>query len=231
VSQIRRWHIYPEASDLVSHATRGIIRSAHEAISAHGQFTVCLAGGSTPRMIYQRLAKMQSNWSKWHVYFGDERCRSIGHEERNDKMAFDAFLSHVAIPKTQIWTMPGEMGAKAGAARYLEDITHVEQFDLVLLGIGEDGHTASLFPNSFDPYSIIDVVPVEDAPKPPPERISLSAACLARSRQVLFLVTGESKRAAVAAWRAGKNIPAASITPANGVDILIDAAAWPDGPV
>jgi 6-phosphogluconolactonase len=231
MAQIRRWHIYPQAADLVAHGARSILRSADEAVAMHGQFTICLAGGTTPLQIYSRLAQTTSDWSKWHVYFGDERCYAAGDAERNDTAAFNALLNQVPIPKTQIWPIPAEIGARAGAARYLDDIARVSQFDLVLLGLGEDGHTASLFPGMWDPRETSDVVPVEGAPKPPPERISLSASCLSRARQVLFFVAGAAKRNAIAAWRRGDLIPASGVVPAVGVDILVDAAAWPDGPV
>jgi 6-phosphogluconolactonase len=101
----------------------------------------------------------------------------------------------------------------------------VAEFDLVLLGLGEDGHTASLFPGhdwgvrSDAP----DVIAVFDAPKPPPQRVSLSAARLSRAREVLFLVEGIAKRDAVARWRMGANIPARSIRPRAGVDVLVES--------
>jgi 6-phosphogluconolactonase len=109
---------------------------------------------------------------------------------------------------------------------YTEALRTVGEFDLVLLGLGEDGHTASLFPGhewGTAPGSP-DVLAVFDAPKPPQQRVSLSAARLSRARQVIFLVSGESKREAVAEWRAGKNIPARAIVPTAGVDVLVESA-------
>ncbi len=99
-------------------------------------------------------------------------------------------------------------------------------FDLTLLGLGEDGHTASLFPGrewGTEPDSP-DALAVLDAPKPPAQRVSLSAARLSRSRQVIFLVSGESKRDALARWRASENIPARAIAPEKGVDVLVESA-------
>jgi 6-phosphogluconolactonase len=111
------------------------------------------------------------------------------------------------------------------AQQYSTVLRAVGDFDLVLLGIGEDGHTASLFPGhdwGAAPGSP-DTLAVFDAPKPPPQRVSLSAARLSRARQVIFLVSGESKRKAVEAWRAGKDIPAQAIRPAAGVDVLVES--------
>jgi 6-phosphogluconolactonase len=102
----------------------------------------------------------------------------------------------------------------------------VGDFDLVLLGLGEDGHTASLFPDHEwgAEAGSPDALAVFDAPKPPSERVSMSAARLSRARHVLFLVSGESKRLAVSTWRAGSNIPARAIQPESGVDILVESA-------
>jgi 6-phosphogluconolactonase len=125
-----------------------------------------------------------------------------------------------------VHAIPAELGALEAARLYAETLRTVGGFDLVLLGLGEDGHTASLFPGhewgtaSGSP----DVLAVFDAPKPPPQRVSLSAARLGRARQVMFLVGGKSKHRAVAEWRTGKNIPARAITPAAGVDVLVESA-------
>lgn len=119
-----------------------------------------------------------------------------------------------------------DLGAARAAHAYAATLGALGEFDLVLLGLGEDGHTASLFPAhdwGAAPGSP-DALPVYDAPKPPPQRVTLSAARLSRARRVMFLVSGENKRPAVAAWRAGENIPACSITPAAGVDVLVESA-------
>jgi 6-phosphogluconolactonase len=136
-----------------------------------------------------------------------------------------AWLDHVPIPAAQVHTIPAELGADRAAAVYATDLQGVGDFDLVLLGLGEDGHTAALFPGHDwgDTPGAPDTLAVFDAPKPPPQRVSLSAMRLSRSREVLFLVAGPSKRAAVARWRAGERIPAGAIRPAAGVDVLVTA--------
>lgn len=118
----------------------------------------------------------------------------------------------------------GELGAIQAARMYAETLLTVGDFDLVLLGLGEDGHTASLFPDhewGTAPGSP-DTLAVFEAPRPPPQRVSLSATRLSRARQVIFLVSGESKHRAVAEWRAGKDIPVRAIMPAAGVDVLVE---------
>jgi 6-phosphogluconolactonase len=146
-------------------------------------------------------------------------------------MAALAWLDHVAIPRAQIHPIPAEKGPEAAAADYTGTLCGIEQFDLVLLGLGEDGHTASLFPghelgNTPDAPAALAV---HDAPKPPPERVSLSANRLCAARRVIFLVTGESKRQAITDWRNGASIPAAAITPAGGADVYLEAGLLGDG--
>jgi 6-phosphogluconolactonase len=139
-------------------------------------------------------------------------------------MAEQAWLDHVSIPPSQIHTIPAESGAAAAANTYAQSLAGLGNFDLVLLGLGEDGHTASLFPGHKwgTEADAPDVLPVFNAPKPPAERVSLSARRLAATGQTIFLVSGTGKQSAVAAWRAGTAIPAAAIAPAAGVDILLD---------
>jgi len=167
-----------------------------------------------------------TDWSAWHIYFTDERCLPPADAARNSRMAGEAWLDHVPIPIIQLHVIPAELGANKAASAYVETLRTIGEFDLVLLGIGEDGHTASLFPGhdwDSSPQSP-DALAVFDAPKPPPERVSLSAARLSRTRRAIFLVSGESKRGAITDWRDGKNIPARAVTPAAGVDVLVDAA-------
>ena len=202
-----------------------IRKAAQLAINRHNEFHIVLAGGKTPRRIYETLRSADTDWSSWHVYFGDERCLPPDHAERNSRMAGLAWLDHVGIPAAQIHVIEAERGAELAASRYAQIVGRIEQFDLVLLGLGEDGHTASLFPHH-DPGNTPDapaVLAVHDAPKPPPDRVSLSANRLGAARQVLFLVTGEAKRQAVQDWRNGMDLPAAAIKPAGGVDIYLEA--------
>lgn len=227
VEQIRRWHIYPTVDELEAYAARAVLRAAAQAIEERGRFTLALAGGNTPQRIYGRLRAVRADWASWHIYFGDERCRPEGDALRNDRMARDVWLDHVPIPRAQIHAIPAEHGARDAARRYTITLASVERFDFVLLGLGEDGHTASLFPDQPGGNGA-DVVAVRDAPKPPPERVSLTAARLARARQVVFVVSGVQKRRAVAAWRRGDPIPAAAVALPAGVDVLLDTTAWPD---
>lgn len=200
-----------------------ILAAAESAIRARGRFDLVLAGGDTPRGAYRRLRDARADWAAWHLYFGDERCAPCGDPARNSRMAREAWLDHVALPARQLHAIPAELGAEPAADAYAALLRSVGEFDLVLLGLGEDGHTASLFPGrdwGAAPGSPAALA-VVDAPKPPPERVSLSAARLSRTRAALFLVAGASKREALACWRAGAAIPAGAIAPAAGVDVLV----------
>jgi 6-phosphogluconolactonase len=202
------------------------LAAADEALRRRGRFVVVLAGGNTPRGVYGSLRVAETDWSRWHVYFGDERCASRRDPERNSRMAGSAWLDHVPIPARQRHAMPAELGPVEAARRYAATLEPVGEFDLVLLGLGEDGHTGSLFPGrelgqSAQAPSTLAVL---DAPKPPPERVTLSAHRFSWTRLALFLVAGESKREAVRRWREGEELPARAITPRAGVDVFVEAA-------
>lgn len=221
-----RWHALPDRCALDRSAAVDILAAAHRAIRLRGSFHLVLCGGSTPRGAYARLRGADADWAAWHVYFGDERCVPQDDAARNSRMAAEEWLDHVDIPASQVHAIPAELGAHEGARRYAETLGPVGAFDLVLLGLGEDGHTASLFPGQEwgTAPGAPAVLAVLDAPKPPPERVTMSAARLSRARQVIFLVGGEGKRQAVRDWKAGKVIAARAITPKAGVDVLVDAA-------
>ena len=221
--QVVRWHASPNETTFQQQALDSILEAAKNAIRERGRFDIVLAGGSTPRRVYEALRETMTDWAAWHIYFGDERCLPENDAERNSHMANEAWLSHVAIPSAQIHPIPGEAGARIAASVYAATLSGIDDFDLVLLGLGEDGHTASLFPGHDWGTGSEVTLPVLDAPKPPPERVSLSALRLSRARKVLFLVSGESKREALKKWRAGLPLPAAAICPANGVDVLVSA--------
>ena len=225
-----RWRPHDDAAALIDAAVADICVAADEATNRRGEFHIVLAGGNTPLEVYRRLRHLAADWSAWRIYFGDERCLPRGDPERNSRMAADAWLSHVPLPPHGVLEIPAERGAEAAAEAYGATLRSVGTFDLVLLGLGEDGHTASLFPgHSWEggPGNA-DVIAVHGAPKPPPDRVSLTASRLSRARRVLFVVTGAGKRAAVAAWRAGDAIPAAAVRPPAGVEVLVERVSLPD---
>ena len=216
--QATRWHRFNSQSEINQATITRILAAAEEAIAKNGKFLIVLAGGSTPKSIYAMLAKAHADWAAWHVFINDDRCLPPDHMDRNSKMVDDVWLKHVTVPKSNIYNIPAELGPVAGAKKYAEMIKNVGTFDLVLFGLGEDGHTASLFPDHAVDNSA-DAVPVFDAPKPPAERVTMSQNRLNDTHEAIFLVTGASKQVAVDNWRNGVAIPAALITPKCGVDV------------
>jgi 6-phosphogluconolactonase len=213
-----RWQPFDSIDDLRHAVCNAVVLNASRAIAQRGRFNLVLAGGNTPRAIYRLLRDRQTDWSKWHVYHGDERCLSLNHEDRNSLMVQQVLLNHVPIPAQQVHHIPAELGPIAGASAYAKTLQGLGPFDLVLLGLGEDGHTASLFPGHVVDNSA-DAVPVLDSPKPPSERVSLSQNRLSNAEQVIFIVSGVGKQQAVDEWRRGVAIPATLIQPDNGVEV------------
>ncbi|MBU3736328.1 MAG: 6-phosphogluconolactonase [Methylobacterium sp.] len=224
--QALRWNRFESSEALRASACDAIIRAANAAIAGRGRFLIVLAGGSTPKGVYRMLREAATDWSKWHVYFGDERCLPAGHPDRNSTMAEDALLAHVPVPRGQVHRIPAELGGGAAADAYCATLQGLEDFDLVLLGLGEDGHTASLFPgHDWEHQPPRPAIAVSNAPKPPSDRVSIAASRLSRARAVLFLVEGAGKQHAVAQWKRGESLPVSAILPAGGVDVYLDAAA------
>ena len=219
-----RWHHFKTATLLQQHLAEKIITQANDCIATHGFFSIVLAGGETPRAIYAQLQHSKTNWQHWHIYFGDERCLPEADAGRNSSMAFSAWLNHVPVQHNNIHTIPAHLPATDCINHYTKTLQRIECFDVILLGLGEDGHTASLFPTN-DWGTTPDapsVIAVNNAPKPPAQRITLSAQRLSRANKVWFIVSGEAKREALTRWQKGDAIPATAITPVNGVDVFTD---------
>jgi len=193
------------------------------AIAAHSVFHLVLAGGSTPRALYAELSRRRAGDRRWHIWYGDERCLPADDPERNSVMAESAWLAASAIPESQRQPIPSELGAEAAAENYAGRLETVAEFDLVLLGMGEDGHTASLFPDH--PLDGAPAMAVHDAPKPPPDRVSLSALRLSRSRKLWFIAPGAGKRDALSRWRYGADLPVAHVHGRTQTLLWIDEAA------
>ncbi len=222
--------LFESATQVAAEAAAHILARAREAIRARGRFRVVLAGGTTPLAAYRLLAGEAADWPAWEVWIGDERCLPIGDPERSSQAADLVLLGLVPIPKAQIHPMAAELGAEAAAAAYEALVRAALPFDLVLLGMGEDGHTASLFPGHPVPQGAL-VMPVHGAPKPPPDRVSLTPRALTAAREVLILVTGAGKRQALDAWRGGADLPVARVAALGRIITYLDsAAAGPEFP-
>ena len=184
-----------------------------------GAQTLVLAGGTTPKRCYELLAELDVQWGRVTVLFGDERCVPPDHPDSNYRMVKESLLDRVA-PAT-VYRMPAELGPDEGADAYAEVVANVAPLDLVLLGVGEDGHVASLFPGHPLLRASGLTAGIRDSPKPPPERVTLTLEAIRGAGRVLIIATGAGKADAVALARRGET-PSGMIA---GARWLIDRAA------
>jgi 6-phosphogluconolactonase len=214
VSDPTNFTVLESAEDVAAAAAASISEALWK-----GARTLVLAGGTTPKRCYELLSGMEIEWGRVSVLFGDERCVRPDHPESNYRMARQALLNKVA-PAT-VYRMPAELGPDEGAKLYEHVVAAVSPLDLVTLGVGEDGHTASLFPGHPALKAEGLVTGIHDSPKPPPERVTLTLKALLAARTVIILATGEGKAEAVARAKRGE-VPSGMIA---GARWLIDRAA------
>ncbi len=195
--------VFADGEEVARAATRRFIELARAAIAANGRFSVALAGGSTPKRVYELLASEeftgQTDWARVHIFFGDERCVPPDHHESNYRMAREALLAQVMLPLENVHRMVGEGDAVANARLYEEELREFfndapwPQFDLIMLGMGDDGHTASLFPGSRALTEEGAWVTANWVEKFNTFRITLTAPAINRAAHVMFIVTGAGK--------------------------------------
>jgi 6-phosphogluconolactonase len=237
--------VVPDADALAQEAARRFVALAREAVAQRCTFTVVLAGGASPISLYRLLAGAAFvdtvDWAHTFVYFSDERCVPPDHPDSNFWMAREALLTRVPAPPTNIFQMAGELPPDIAAQAYARIIRrnfHLSgaerpRFDLILLGLGEDGHTASLFPDMPALDERRRLVAGTDVPayvRPAVPRVTLTLPVLNAGRNVLFLVAGANKAAAVNSALAGPEPseppPARRVQPAQGNLVwLLDTAA------
>jgi 6-phosphogluconolactonase len=204
--------VHDDLEAMSATVARRISELASSAISQRGIFRIALAGGETPRRCYEKLRDLSVDWAHVHIYFGDERCLPIGDVNRNDSMVREILLKHINIRTANVNAISAELGANKAAAIYSSLLNQIVPLDLVLLGMGDDGHTASLFPNNLAIENNAAAVPVFNAPKLPAERVSLGLKTLNSAKHKIFLVAGEGKRAALKQILLGNFLPAALVT-------------------
>lgn len=212
-------------------AATEVARVVQDAVARRGTCLLVLAGGSTPRDLYENLSVeprcSQIAWSSMRLFWGDERCVPPHHPASNYAMARETLLSRVPIAKESAHRIHGELEPKRAAELYEKELRRVAgevlpRFDLVLLGVGTDGHTASLFPDTPDLLEEQRLVVATVSPDPPRNRVTLTLRALNASRQVMFLVRGEDKasvlRDVMVPADAGspQQLPAALVRPREG---------------
>ena len=194
--------VFPDPQALAEAAARHVVESAQAAVDARGAFSIALSGGSTPRELHLKLASPplveQVDWSRVHVFFGDERCVPPDDERSNYRMAEETLLNRVPIPRNQIHRMRGELPPEQAAEDYereLRDYFKDEppRLDLILLGMGDNGHTASLFPGLTAVHEQQRWVVAEYVAEVSMWRITLTPVIINLAREVIFLVAGAAK--------------------------------------
>lgn len=192
--------ILPSKEEAVKFATEHFIECANKAISLHGYFAVALSGGSTPKAIYQALAREENrdriDWGKVLLFWSDERCVPPDHPDSNYKMAMDDGLGSLDIPKEHIFRMKGELHPEESAKEYdllLNEEVPNERFDLIMLGMGEDGHTASLFPKTHALHTTGRYVTANFVPQMDTWRLTFTYDCINSAENIAIYVLGEKK--------------------------------------
>ena len=219
--------------ELSLRAVEEFIRLSEESIREKGRFTVALSGGSTPKELYRLLADNRCSnritWKRVNLFWSDERCVPPDHSKSNYRMVRELLIDRTPIPKENIYRMPAELDDHAGAAREytqaLQTFFHLKagefpRFDLILLGIGDDGHTASLFPHTLALDDTAGLVSANYVEKLGEYRLTLTVPLINRAACVIFLISGESKAAVlrdvVEGVRHPHRLPSQFIRPENG---------------
>jgi 6-phosphogluconolactonase len=231
--------IVPDLEALSREAAQRLADLSREAAESRGRFSVALSGGSTPGTLYRLLAEepycSQILWTQVHLFWADERCVPPDDPGSNYRLAYEALIAHTRIPAENVHRVRGELAPKVAARSYDRELRRFfcgprPRFDLVLLGLGTDGHTASLFPNSevLEETERLAVATTAFYDNRPAERVTLTLPALNAARQVLFLVSGLEKAEVVQAVLADVegHLPARRICPVAGqLTWLLDAAA------
>jgi len=222
-------HAYPNKGKLVAATTECIADCMEQAIQKNGLCNMALSGGKTPGGIFSLLAsnpyRDRLDWSRLYLFWGDERMVPPEHQDSNFRLVQETLLDHIKIPDENVHRMRGEIAPEEAAAEYIE-LLHdhfkgdLPCFDLMLLGLGEDGHTASLFPETdaveeSKKHAVAVFVPKLDA-----WRVTLTLPVLNAARKILFLVSGKSKsemvQRIISNKQPAKEIPATMVNPQNG---------------
>ena len=230
-------YIFPDSIQLGEAAAQRVAHISQEAIAQQGRFTVAFSGGSLPAILCPALVReplrSQIDWSAWHVAWADERFVPLSNAESNYRLVREQLFDQVPIPSNQIFALNENLGnVEAAATAYqaqLAGLFHsvpgqIPHFDVILLGMGPDGHVASLFPN----HPLLQengrwIAPICNSPKAPLQRITFTLPLLNAARHLLFIVTGSNKAEKV---QAALNHAPSPETPASLVKLVEGETAW-----
>jgi len=218
---------FPDTSTLSDSLAEYILKAQRESIDKRGRFTIAISGGSLPKTLTALITKSGVKWDKWHIFYSDERVVPLDDPDSNHALAKGTLYSQVPIPRENIHTIDPDLLhdleelADAYEKELIREFAQKDSarfpiFDLILLGVGPDGHTASLFPGH-ELLSEEDrwVAYIEDSPKPPPRRITLTLPVINHATRVAFVATGSGKAETLSAIldNPEKGLPAARVRP------------------
>lgn len=218
------FRVYRDAEHMYASLAGELAQLIRTAVSSQGACHMVFPGGRSPRRALELLSEQQLPWAALHLYPSDERCLPMGDAERNDRLVDELLLGRTSLPPQNLHRIPAELGPEEGAAQYSRLLRQVPCFDAALLGVGPDGHTASLFPRHPALSDERPAVPVRDAPKPPPARVSIGFARLLAARERWVIVTGSEKRDLMIRVRQGADLPVMRVRPTAW---FMDVAAAP----
>ena len=220
---MHHWSVHRDIQAASVAAAEFITSEIKKSLSQQASCHVILPGGNTPSVCLAQLAQQELPWEKIHWYPGDERCVAVGDKERNDVMLQAHLWSK--LDKPNIHCIPAELGAEQGAAEFAKSIKAIRAFDIAFLGLGEDGHTASLFPENPALEDKRSVVPVFNSPKPPPQRVSLGLTTLQQTRVRIVLAGGNGKAEIIKRIKANEDLP---VNRLGDIHWFIDTGADPE---
>jgi len=238
------YYVEPDAAALARRAAQYLAEMVTEAVDARGQARIAISGGSTPKAAFHLLADPQQRWRtamRWadlHLYWVDERCVPPDDAESNYRMTRESLLAHVPLPAGQVHRMEGELEPEVAAARYESELRNSfrlegaesPRFDLMALGMGDDGHTASLFPHTAAIHEMSRLVTANHVPQKDTWRITLTWPVINHARSVFFLIAGGDKAERVHEVFIGprdpERLPSQLIWPSSGIlTLFLDKAA------
>jgi 6-phosphogluconolactonase len=226
----------PDAQTVATRAAAHVLRALAHAREQRGTAHLGLSGGGTPELAYRLMAEQPRELEETEIWFADERCVAPDDQQSNYRLAAETLLDDAGIPAERVHRMPGELGPVRGAELYEQELRErfelpadgVPVLDVIVLGIGPDGHVASLFPGAqtLAAEESVLCLGVDDSPKPPPERITLGLGVLRAARGCLLLATGASKADAIAAMlgEPTRHVPA-SLLRRERLTVIIDDEA------
>ncbi len=227
-------HIRPDEATVARDAAAALVQRIRDRQGAGGHVHIVVTGGGVGTMVLAALVTADIDWSAIDLWWGDERFLPEGHPDRNATAAQAALLDQVPIPAAHVHAMPADsgQGADQAARDYADELASAStngvapDFEVLLLGVGPEGHVASIFPHSPAAVAAVPVVAVHDSPKPPPTRVSLTFPTLRGAREVWLVASGEAKADAIAAAVSANTNPVD--VPAAGAVGRVETVVWLD---